>query len=234
MWSSAQSARLHSTLEGQIYISRSLPTMSMQPGQLRREQPIQPSSIQKMLDENVRLIHSLMAHQRVGAVKEAAELERVLHRNLIYLATIADRTAVQPAVGPPVPSGLNQANQIQDSAPNYPLSAVNASPDLSQSSVFGQPHQIAVNSSVQHPIPMPVGPTAISTVGNPIMYQQYLVSSASHVPNNLQVTAQNHMTIGGSGQFQQHERVIQHSDGQVPPVESNGTISPNSLAMVSS
>ncbi|CAH8674006.1 unnamed protein product [Schistosoma rodhaini] len=163
----------------------------MQPGHLRREQPIQPSSIQKMLDENVRLIHSLMAHQRVGAVKEAVELERVLHRNLIYLATIADRTATQHAVGPtscshPIPSSLTQPNQIQDSAPNYQLSVVNASSDLSQSSVLGQPHQITVNSSVQHPVPMAVGPTTISTVGNPIMYQQYLVSSASHVPNNLQ------------------------------------------------
>ncbi|VDP48078.1 unnamed protein product [Schistosoma mattheei] len=209
--------------------SKSLPTISMQPGQLRREQPIQPSSIQKMLDENVRLIHSLMAHQRVGAVKEAVELERVLHRNLIYLATIADRTATQPAVGPtncshPIPSGLTQPNQIQDSAPNYPLSVVNASSDLSQSSVVGQPHQISVNSSVQHPVPMAVGPTTISTVGNPIMYQQYLVSSASHVPNNLQVTSQNHMGISGSGQFQQHERVVQHSDGQIASVESSGNI----------
>ncbi|CAL8100158.1 unnamed protein product [Calicophoron daubneyi] len=58
----------------------------------RREAAVSPASIQKMLDENVRLIHSLMAHQRCGAVKEAAELQQVLHRNLVYLATIADRT----------------------------------------------------------------------------------------------------------------------------------------------
>ncbi|KAH8865127.1 Calcium-responsive transactivator [Schistosoma japonicum] len=197
--------------------------MSAQPGQLRREQPIQPSSIQKMLDENVRLIHSLMAHQRVGAVKEAAELERVLHRNLIYLATIADRTAAQPVVGPtsstqPIPSGLTQSSQIEDSTPNYPISVVNASSDMPQSSVVGQPHQITVNSSIQHPLPMAVGHTTISTVGNPIVYQQYLVSSAS------QVTSQTHIPTGGSGQFQQHEHVMQPSElvGPISSFEPSG------------
>ncbi|KAK4476125.1 hypothetical protein MN116_001344 [Schistosoma mekongi] len=210
--------------------------MSAQPGQLRREQPIQPSSIQKMLDENVRLIHSLMAHQRVGAIKEAAELERVLHRNLIYLATIADRTATQPVVGPtssthPIPSVLTQSSQIQDSTPNYPISVVNASSDMPQSSVVEQSHQNTVNSSIQHPLP--VGHTTISTVGNPIMYQQYLVSSASHVPNNSQVTSQTHIPTGGSGQFQQHEHVMQ-PDGQIPSFEPSGTISPNSIAMIAS
>lgn len=71
----------------------------------------------QMLDENVRLIHSLMTHQRVGALKEAAELERVLHRNLIYLATIADRTTSQPVSNSQttsnlqIPSGTVQNNQ---------------------------------------------------------------------------------------------------------------------------
>ncbi|VDP89054.1 unnamed protein product [Echinostoma caproni] len=65
-------------------------------------------------DENVRLIHSLMAHQRCGAVKEAAELQQALHRNLVYLATIADRTtahanAPTPTPGQPGVTGVSTA-----------------------------------------------------------------------------------------------------------------------------
>ncbi|CAH8608400.1 unnamed protein product [Heterobilharzia americana] len=209
------------------YISQSqiCSVLSMQPGQLRREPPIQPSSIQKMLDENVRLIHSLMAHQRVGAVKEAAELERVLHRNLIYLATIADRTAAQPSavpVGGPhaTPAGLTPSNQVQGTAPNYPIPVVNAPPDVSQPSV-GQSIQITVASSTQHPAPISVGSTTISTVGSPIMYQQYLVSS-SHIPNGPQITSQAHMPLG-SGQFQQHERMIRPPEQPMASVEPNNS-----------
>ncbi|CAH8869077.1 unnamed protein product [Trichobilharzia szidati] len=188
----------------------------MQSGQLRRDPPpIQPSSIQKMLDENVRLIHSLIAHQRMGATKEAAELERVLHRNLIYLATIADRTTVQPAGTPhPPPTGLPQPNhQIQGSAPNYAAQhVVNATPEISQQSV-AQPHQITVNSSMHHPVPVVVGSTTISTVGNPIMYQQYLVSS--HISNSPQVNnSQVHIPVI-SGQLQHHERMLQPLNGKV-------------------
>ncbi|THD20049.1 SSXT domain-containing protein [Fasciola hepatica] len=100
--------------------------MSVIPGfSGRRESSVSSATIQKMLDENVRLIHSLMAHQRCGAVKEAAELQQALHRNLVYLATIADRTTTHAAAttqAPPqsggvttVPTGL----PVQGAQPHY-------------------------------------------------------------------------------------------------------------------
>ncbi|CAH8436027.1 unnamed protein product [Dicrocoelium dendriticum] len=86
----------------------------------RRDVRLSPTTIQEMLDENVRLIHSLMAHQRCGAVREASELQQVLHRNLIYLATIADSAAAHAAT--------NNHQNPQSSSSSNP-SAINSAPN---------------------------------------------------------------------------------------------------------
>ncbi|KAF6022147.1 SS18L1 [Bugula neritina] len=47
-------------------------------------------SVQKMLDENNQFIQLLLDYQAKGRHHECAEYQRLLHRNLVYLATVAD------------------------------------------------------------------------------------------------------------------------------------------------
>uniref|UniRef100_A0A3B3QHD6 SS18 N-terminal domain-containing protein n=1 Tax=Paramormyrops kingsleyae TaxID=1676925 RepID=A0A3B3QHD6_9TELE len=47
-------------------------------------------SIQKMLDENHHLIQCIVDYQSKGKTAECTQYQQVLHRNLVYLATIAD------------------------------------------------------------------------------------------------------------------------------------------------
>ncbi|OON13890.1 SSXT protein [Opisthorchis viverrini] len=120
----------------------------------RRETRLSPTSIQEMLDENVRLIHSLMAHQRCGAVKEASELQQILHRNLIYLATIADRTAVH--------ANPNGQQMPQQTVPPGPV-----------------PVPVPSSTAPSHAPPMGVPGVSASQSASP---QQVSVSTYPHVP----------------------------------------------------
>uniref|UniRef100_A0A3Q3B042 SS18 N-terminal domain-containing protein n=1 Tax=Kryptolebias marmoratus TaxID=37003 RepID=A0A3Q3B042_KRYMA len=43
-----------------------------------------------MLDENHHLIQCIMDYQSKGKTAECTQYQQILHRNLVYLATIAD------------------------------------------------------------------------------------------------------------------------------------------------
>ena len=43
-----------------------------------------------MLDENCQLIQSIIEHHNQGKINEAAPFQQQLHKNLVYLATVAD------------------------------------------------------------------------------------------------------------------------------------------------
>ncbi|ESO98263.1 hypothetical protein LOTGIDRAFT_114542 [Lottia gigantea] len=47
-------------------------------------------TIQKMLDENNQLIQTIADYQNSGKATECLQYQQVLHRNLVYLATVAD------------------------------------------------------------------------------------------------------------------------------------------------
>ncbi|KAG5841891.1 hypothetical protein ANANG_G00171830 [Anguilla anguilla] len=51
---------------------------------------ITPAGIQKLLDENNHLIQCIMDFQSKGKTAECSQYQQMLHRNLVYLATIAD------------------------------------------------------------------------------------------------------------------------------------------------
>uniref|UniRef100_A0A3Q3ES76 SS18 N-terminal domain-containing protein n=1 Tax=Labrus bergylta TaxID=56723 RepID=A0A3Q3ES76_9LABR len=57
-----------------------------------------------MLDENHHLIQCIMDYQSKGKTAECTQYQQVLHRNLVYLATIADSNqnmqSLLPAVSP--------------------------------------------------------------------------------------------------------------------------------------
>nr|XP_044991082.1 SS18-like protein 2 [Jaculus jaculus] len=62
------------------------------PSWLRGMVKINQDIVQQLLEDNDQLIHYIVEYQNKG---QANEHQHVLHRNLIYLATIADRnTAV--------------------------------------------------------------------------------------------------------------------------------------------
>jgi len=62
-----------------------------------------PEIIKKMLLENEELIKTIYDFQKKGRVSECFPLQKVLHRNLVYLATLADAANVKmdSAMAPP-------------------------------------------------------------------------------------------------------------------------------------
>ncbi|XP_072552244.1 calcium-responsive transactivator-like isoform X1 [Salminus brasiliensis] len=63
-------------------------------------------TIQKMLDENHHLIQCIMDYQSKGKTAECTQYQQILHRNLVYLATIADSNQNMQSLlpAPPNPS----------------------------------------------------------------------------------------------------------------------------------
>ena len=60
------------------------------PHPLKTPPPPNPDIIKKMLLENEELIKTIYDYQKRGKVAECLPLQKVLHRNLVYLATLAD------------------------------------------------------------------------------------------------------------------------------------------------
>uniref|UniRef100_V9KW02 Protein SSXT n=1 Tax=Callorhinchus milii TaxID=7868 RepID=V9KW02_CALMI len=76
------------------------------PPRLRGKYEINPSTIQRLLDENNQLIQCIVEYQNKGKAAECTQYQQILHRNLIYLATIADSSQNAPSTQP---VGLGQA-----------------------------------------------------------------------------------------------------------------------------
>lgn len=60
-------------------------------GRMRQPAP-NPAQIQKMLDENAHLIQTIQDYQNKGKGQECLQYQQALHRNLVYLASLADGT----------------------------------------------------------------------------------------------------------------------------------------------
>lgn len=54
--------------------------------------PPSPAHIQKILDENCGLIQTIQDFQNMGKAQECMSYHQALHRNLVYLAQLADST----------------------------------------------------------------------------------------------------------------------------------------------
>jgi SSXT protein (N-terminal region) len=54
--------------------------------------PPSPAQIQKILDENCGLIQTIQDYQNMGKAVECMSYHQALHRNLVYLAQLADST----------------------------------------------------------------------------------------------------------------------------------------------
>ena len=69
-----------------------------EPHPLGAAPPPSPDIIKKMLLENQELIKTIYSYQKEGKVTECFPLQKVLHRNLVYLATLADANVKMDAV----------------------------------------------------------------------------------------------------------------------------------------
>ncbi|CAP20661.2 Protein CBG12192 [Caenorhabditis briggsae] len=86
-------------------------TVHLPPSQ-RSNVPDQQSTVQKLLDENSRLIDIIREYQNQSRADEAVKHQHVLHRNLVHLANLADpylihqlRDDLSPQADPAQPLG---------------------------------------------------------------------------------------------------------------------------------
>ncbi|KAM4894575.1 SS18-like protein 2 isoform 1-T1 [Sylvia borin] len=62
------------------------------PERLRGKAEVNQDTLQRLLEENDQLIRCIVEYQSKGRASDCVEYQHILHRNLIYLATIADAT----------------------------------------------------------------------------------------------------------------------------------------------
>ncbi|NXR31147.1 S18L2 protein, partial [Zosterops hypoxanthus] len=62
------------------------------PERLRGKAEVNQDTLQRLLEENDQLIRCIVEYQSKGHASDCVEYQHILHRNLIYLATIADAT----------------------------------------------------------------------------------------------------------------------------------------------
>ncbi|KAM9302333.1 SS18-like protein 2 [Gastrophryne carolinensis] len=66
------------------------------PERLRGRAQVSEENVQRLLEENDQLIRCVQEYQSKGRAAECCKYQHVLHRNLIYLATIADASPPPP------------------------------------------------------------------------------------------------------------------------------------------
>ncbi|XP_062245144.1 SS18-like protein 2 [Platichthys flesus] len=60
------------------------------PKKLRGKAKVNQEIIQRLLDENDQLIRCIAEYMQKGRAVECVQYQQILHRNIVYLATIAD------------------------------------------------------------------------------------------------------------------------------------------------
>ncbi|XP_072373881.1 protein SSXT-like isoform X4 [Scyliorhinus torazame] len=169
------------------------------PQRLRGKCEINQATIQKLLDENNQLIQCIVEYQNNGKTAECTQYQQILHRNLIYLATIADSSqnvpSAQPVtLGQPMamgPGGLEPVGRTIDSMGNGtpPPGSGNAHQMAGVGSPFpqGQPHCQPVTPNPA--MGLPVGSHV--NVGNFNQAQEQMgVSLGQPLGTHLQPVAQ--------------------------------------------
>jgi len=69
------------------------PPQPPKPPQKQKGQPLVPQEthvLQQMLEDNARLLKLINEHQAMGKFKECEHYQRMAHKNLTYLAALAD------------------------------------------------------------------------------------------------------------------------------------------------
>ncbi|XP_036101811.1 calcium-responsive transactivator isoform X2 [Molossus molossus] len=122
-------------------------------------------TIQKMLDENHHLIQCILEHQSKGKAAECAQYQQLLHRNLVYLATIADSSQNMQSLLPAPPtqnmnlgpgalsqSGASQGLHSQGSLSDA-ISTGLPPTSLMQSQIGNGPNHVSMQQTAQSTLP---------------------------------------------------------------------------------
>ncbi|XP_034732651.1 SS18-like protein 2 [Etheostoma cragini] len=83
------------------------------PKKLRGKAKINQETIQWLLDENDQLIRCITEYMQKGRAVECVQYQQILHRNIVYLATIADAS---PDIT--LPSSNSTSNETSTPAVN--------------------------------------------------------------------------------------------------------------------
>ncbi|KAM3876911.1 SS18-like protein 2 [Diretmus argenteus] len=82
------------------------------PKRLRGKAKINQETVQRLLDENDQLIRCITEYMQKGRAVECVQYQQILHRNIVYLATIADAS---PDI---VPSSSSNSTSEEAPAPS--------------------------------------------------------------------------------------------------------------------
>ncbi|XP_064640495.1 protein SSXT-like isoform X2 [Lineus longissimus] len=139
-------------------------SMTFVPSHMRGKTPPTQASIQKMLDENNQLIQTIVDYQNRGKATECVQYQQILHRNLVYLATIADSNqnvqlqALIPAAGQnnqnSQQSGMMGQQRPQQPMPNQMQPNLGKGPMASNSQLMMSQSNGYTPSTSQHQPPM--------------------------------------------------------------------------------
>ncbi|XP_064429484.1 calcium-responsive transactivator isoform X2 [Mirounga angustirostris] len=122
-------------------------------------------TIQKMLDENHHLIQCILDYQSKGKTAECTQYQQILHRNLVYLATIADSNQNMQSLlpAPPTqnmnlgPGALSQSSSSQGLHSQGSLSdAVGTGlppASLMQGQIGNGPNHVSMQQTAQSTLP---------------------------------------------------------------------------------
>ncbi|XP_069383077.1 calcium-responsive transactivator isoform X4 [Paralichthys olivaceus] len=170
----------------------------------RSKGEVTQQTIQKMLDENHYLIQCIMDYQSKGKTAECTQYQQVLHRNLVYLATIADSNQNMQSLlpAPPTPSmsigpggmgqsgGHAQSNLNDTMAPGLAPTSMMQS-QMSNVSMMQQqsatPHYSSAQAGGQHyQGQQAMGMMGQGSQGNSLMSQRPIGSYRSSQPGSAQ------------------------------------------------
>ncbi|XP_019129857.2 SS18-like protein 2 [Larimichthys crocea] len=77
------------------------------PKKLRGKAKVNQETIQRLLDENDQLVRCIAEYMQKGRAVECVQYQQILHRNIVYLATLADASPDN------MPSSANTAASTQ-------------------------------------------------------------------------------------------------------------------------
>ncbi|XP_072571826.1 calcium-responsive transactivator isoform X6 [Paramormyrops kingsleyae] len=175
----------------------------------RSKGEVTQQTIQKMLDENHHLIQCIMDYQSKGKTAECTQYQQILHRNLVYLATIADSNQNMQSLLPAPPSqnmnvgpgGMSQSASTQglhsQSNLNDSMSSSLSTPSLMQGQIANGPSHTTMQSSGQTALPPTSLSLPVSSHAPSAGYSQ-TVSSSQGVPMQSQGQSMGSYTSRGN------------------------------------
>lgn len=208
----------------------------------RTKGEVTPQAIQKMLDENNHLIQCIMDYQSKGKTAECTQYQQILHRNLVYLATIADSNQNMQSLLPAPPThnmGMGQSGGHTSGNINDNMTSGLPPTSMMQSNVSmmhpqsGTPHYSSAQTGGQHFQGQPsMGMMGQGGQGNNMMSQRqmgsYRTSQAGHGEYSYQQSSYGEQGYErpfdepsqhyyeGNSQYNQQQSQYQQGSGQQP------------------